>query len=364
MLNSSAAYDCGVSLAIVFVQTLQYDQRMAKLIDVIAVYKLPASLQLSEGCFGKNLNISIAGMAGKATTPSIAWNKEDKPYIVAPKIDGELKRYVEHYITNSKEAIEKWHYWGNVSSWHPKKHVASDVYASALLIRFKIDPTKVSYSEYTQGRGHPQGKEINALFKEIDGWFERLAFWVEAVVDQDMSHDHSLSSVRMPGNGLSVFTVEGDIISLPAHSNSIILRSRSSEKLKLPTLRKIIAHANNGVLPSDAHMLLKESRAARRRGQYRRAVIDAGSATEITLADFNRRAAHVAPRPGQLPTLGWYVRQRAIAARAGLPANTIADLVDIRNRAIHQNLLPTPDETKEALAIAEQIVNEIDPLPT
>jgi hypothetical protein len=334
---------------------------MAKSIDIVAVYKLPASLQLSEGCFGKNLTVTIAGMTGEATTPSLAWNKDNEPYVVAPVIEGELKRHVEHYVTNSKDDIEKWHFWGGVSSWNPKKHIALDARVGALLIRFKVDPSKVTYSKYINGRGHPQGKEISALFKEIELWFERVAIWVEAAVDQDMNRDHSLSSMHMQGGGLSVFAIEGGTISLPAHASTIRINKRTSEMLKLPTLRKLIGYANNSTLPSDAHMLLKESRAARRRGQYRRAVIDAGSATEITLADFNRRVVHAAPRPGQLPTLGWYVR--AIASRAGLPTNTITDLVDARNSAIHQNLMPTPEQAREALAIAERIVSGIDPLP-
>lgn len=336
---------------------------MAKLIDVVAVYEMPASLQVSEGCFNKNFNVVIGGIPGRATTPSIAWNKDDRPYVVAPPIEKELKKHVEHYVINSKDDIEKWSFWGHINGWNPKKHAALKAHVGALLIHFKLDPSRVTYSDYLYGRGHPTGKQMDALFSEIDNWFERLSFWAEAAADQDVNPEAPLSSMEMRGGGLHVFTVEDDTISLPANSSTIIANISDAEKVNLPTLRRILKQANAGHLPSDAHMLLKEARAARRRHQYRRAVIDAGSATEITLADFNRRVTHVAISTRIPPTLGWYVNQRTIAARAVIPADAKTKLVDIRNNAIHQNQVPTFEETKDALAIAEQIVNNVDPLP-
>jgi len=337
---------------------------MAQHIDVVAVYRMPASLALSEGCFSKNFTVNIGGLTGKATTPSLVWKeKDDEPHIVAPLIDEQLKKYVEHYVTNSKDKIEKWNYWGSVNSWNPKTHVALNAHVRALLIHFKIDPSKITYSNYLYGRGHPTGKTIDTLFAEVDEWFERIRVWVEAASDQDINPRAPLRSLEMRGSGLHVFTMEKETVSLPANSSSIVLVKRDAEKVKLPIFRKIINLANAGTLPSDAHMLLCESRAAKRRGQYRRAVIDAGSATEITLADFNNRVTRVGVQPGKLPTLGWYVNQRAIKIGAALPTNTKADLVDIRNSAIHQNQVPTTEETNKALALAEQIVNYIDPLP-
>jgi hypothetical protein len=90
-------------------------------------------------------------------------------------------------------------------------------------------------------------------------------------------------------------------------------------------------------------------------------VIDAGSAVEIVLADFNRAVTRVTT-PSK-PTLGWYVDQPKIAAQASLPAYTKRDLVEKRNDAIHNNVAPSWSETAQALKLARQIINNLEPLP-
>lgn len=230
------------------------------------------------------------------------------------------------------------------------------------MFEFKVRPTDITYSDYLYGRGHPQGPLVGQLFSEVDLWFDRVRTWVEAMADQDADITSPLAYLATPGGGLTIITSESETISLPATANLITVTLPDDEAITLPKFRKAVGQANAGRVPSDAHVLLRDGRAALRRGQFRRAVIDAGSATEVTLADFNRRATRVntGSRP---PTLGWYVRQPAIASGASLPANTKLDLVDIRNKAIHENRMPTRAETATAISIAAQVVNRLDPLP-
>lgn len=334
---------------------------MVRLIEMVAVYKLPASLVLSPGCFNKTLDVTIGGLSGKALTPLVKWGNNNEPYIAEPLIDDKIKKYVDHYVTNSPKGRKRWHYWGDVSSWSPKKHIVIGPHIGALLMRFKVDPTSITYSDYLYGRGHPQSQKIEKMFYEIDEWFDRLSAWVEVATDQDADPENSLSSMKFRGNNLHIFTIEKDVVSLPASASHIEFHSHDHEEVKLPILRKLVNYANTGSLPSDAHMLLREGKAAKRRGQHRRAVIDAGSATEITLADFNNRVTRIPA--GDRPPLGWYVKQPTIAYRAGLPVNTWIDLVDVRNKAIHQNRTPSTNETITALGLAKQIVDLLDPLP-
>ncbi len=98
-----------------------------------------------------------------------------------------------------------------------------------------------------------------------------------------------------------------------------------------------------------------------RRRQFRRAVIDAGSSVEVELAHFNTQRVHV-QTPAK-PTLGWYVKQPTIAASAGLPSDTDTVLVDVRNDAIHNNITPTWEQTRDAIARADVILAQINPLP-
>jgi hypothetical protein len=93
-------------------------------------------------------------------------------------------------------------------------------------------------------------------------------------------------------------TGEDGIPSLPAQSNRGTLIAYRFEPLNLGQLRKVLTESNAGRRPDDAHLLLRDGRAALRRGGPRRAVIDAGSAVEITLATHNRTNVRVAPKAG------------------------------------------------------------------
>jgi hypothetical protein len=142
------------------------------------------------------------------------------------------------------------------------------------------------------------------------------------------------------------------------------LTMSTEELVDLTQLRKAVELANARSRPSDAHILLRDARAAARRGSCRRAVIDAGGAVEMTLAAHNRRAVGVRPRPGVMPTLGWYVRQSKIIKATGLAERALLDdLVAPRNDAIHQNRAPSHADTRTALATAQAVLTALDPLP-
>jgi hypothetical protein len=114
-------------------------------------------------------------------------------------------------------------------------------------------------------------------------------------------------------------------------------------------------------MPEDAHLLLREGWAALRRSRLQGAVIDAGAAVELTLADFNRTVTKV--NPPKAPTLGWYISQPALVAGASLPSNIKADLVDVRNAAIHRNSTPSHAKARVALEMAKGLVKRLKPLP-
>lgn len=331
---------------------------MPRSIQLIGVYKLPASLTVSEGCLGKRIKIAVGGLSGKARLPKLDWSGED-PCLVMPDLPPAIKDRAERYITAMDEG---WRYWGGVGSWNQQRRSISGAYIEAVGVEFKVPLHSITYSGYTHGRGQPQGPVIDGLFSEIDSWFDRVRTWVEAAIDQDADPHYPINSAMSPGRGLMLMTEEDGAASLPASSSTIYVTMTRCDVITLPILYRVIRQANEGAAPSDPHLLLRDSRAALRRDHLRRAVIDAGSAVELALADFNSRVIHVSPARGRLPTLGWYVKQAAIAAGAGVPTNTQVDLVNVRNDAIHQNRVPSRDETILALGLSKGIVDRVDPL--
>jgi hypothetical protein len=133
------------------------------------------------------------------------------------------------------------------------------------------------------------------------------------------------------------------------------------ESLSLPRLRKAAAEASARAMPSGAHLLLRDARVALRRGKLRIAVIDAGSGVGLALAAFNKNVTHV--KTPAKPTVGWYVQEAKIQGSARLPTSLKADLVDVRNDAVHHNYQPSRAEAVRGLALARKVLGTVEPLP-
>jgi hypothetical protein len=334
--------------------------RVPKTVSLVGVYRFPVPLGVTQGSLGKTFAVEIAGISGKATFPTLAWS-DSEPRLVMPPLDDPLPRAIDHY-TRHEEPSTRWTYWGFATKWHPGKRTVRSLGVWAVVLKFSVPRNEIAYSDYEHGLGAPAGEPVRALYTHIDDWFDRLRTWLEAAVDQDADPEQPLASVRTTGRGLILFTNE-DAISLPSFPNHLTITAHEEELLTLPRFRKAAAQANAGNLPSDAHLLLRDGRAALRRRSYRRAAIDAGSAVEITLAAFNNRVTKLKAKRG-FPTLGWYVYQPPIIGGTGLARKVLLDqLVNVRNNAIHENVVPGHVEAARALELAKTVVEAFDPLP-
>ena len=162
-----------------------------------------------------------------------------------------------------------------------------------------------------------------------------------------------------PGSGLNLFALDQAKLDYFLGVRSISAIALMVTPLSVVRLRLGFRQANLNVAPTDARLLLRDAYAENRRGRTRRAVIDAGSAVELTLADFAARESVTMPAR---PTLGVYVNK--LQTRASLPANTEVALTHVRNAAIHKNRIPTHADSSTALGIASTVLNAHDPLPT
>lgn len=325
---------------------------------IFAAFELPVHIAVESDCFGATLPVQLAGLEGFITLPDLAW-VDDEPQISPPHLNQAVATTIQHRL-NSPATRPEWHVWGRVTKYNPRHRSVEVAWLFAVLFRFAVDRDQIAYSDYLHGRGHPIGRVVDNLFNEIDGWFESVSEWIEVSCDQDLSRSAPLQWVTTPGGGLHVWTEDGDI-SLPSSANRSVIITRDVESVSLAKLQTIIQFVERGEEPTEPHRLLRDARAAHRRRRTRSAVIDAGAATEIALADFNRTVVH-APLKGR-PTLGRYVENQKIREAAQLPANAMTDLVEVRNRAIHENRTPGVDVAELALKLADQIVHRLNPLP-
>jgi hypothetical protein len=341
--------------------------------NIIGIYALPAPLLLSEECLGQRVPLKIGNLDGDLILPS-AHRSPPRDEMVKfarlapPEMFGDARDRIE------AEQYERGLYgppyaWSQSERWGADRSYdesGSSIRVCMAVVEVSVPGERIFYRSRIDGRpGEPAGKPLYELFTGIDPWFDRVRTWIETLTDQDADPYQPLQAGGRIGNGLTLVTREMQALSLP-RASWLVGSARANhrqEAISFPLLQCAIEQANRRASPSDAHLLLRDGRAAFRRGYRRRAVIEAGSAVEIVLANLNRQVTQVDP-DGRSPTLGWYVRQRSIATAASLPANTLMDLVNVRNRAIHENLVPTVEAAISALRLAQQIVCHLEPLPT
>ncbi len=100
--------------------------------------------------------------------------------------------------------------------------------------------------------------------------------------------------------------------------------------------------------PPKALLLLRDADAQYRTAQYRRAVLDAGTAAELALS----RVMSITGRP----TLGRLVRAAQQEGRLNCVPDATTGLVYIQNQAAHSGANPEAEEALRALEIAAKMV--------
>jgi hypothetical protein len=327
-------------------------------VDVVGWLRFPVAIQVTPGCLAKPILLELAGRSARLLMPRVEWI-EERPAVVAPDMPPEERRHISHWHKDPNGWGDP---WGKVSQWNPGKRKIITVHVSAALIRFRVRRSELTYSQSRRGRGHPTGEVVDRLFREIGPWMGSLRNWIEVMVDQDLDPDHPLQDVQAVGSGLGVLTVDAGVISSPAWPNNLVITARQEQPITLPALRRAATLASSSATPSDARLLLRDASAALKRGNRRRAIIEAGTALEVALADLNR--TRLKQNIGGRPTLGTHVQNERIARAAGLPRTTQADVVTPRNDAIHNNIVPGSPAVTSAINVVLGVLNRVDPVPS
>jgi hypothetical protein len=251
--------------------------------------------------------------------------------------------------------------------WDSSTREATTWWATAVIFTFDHLPAdQFTYGPSVKGRGSPEGPLVDEFLAAIGPWAANVAEWTEAFVDQETGRVPSDRSGFLRGHGLEIWAVEGRLTS--TRQTQTVFQARAlPQTLNRHTLFRIIHQTNRQRPLPEEHRLLIEARTAVRHGQYRRAVIDAGTASELAMTElFDRGLARIGePLRTSLKkenrTLG-----RLAELLAPLPAaarsDITEDLVRVRNNAVHANVTPTQDQAMKAVAIAEGLTNLVRPL--
>jgi hypothetical protein len=319
---------------------------MAVMTAFVGTYVLPQSVRLSTFCFGKRYEVRIRGQRVALSFPCMEPGTQgEPPRVIAPDLQHLPQHFRSGVAVDDDEPV-----WGYFNHWNSATgQPIGGGWVAKVGLETQISGP-IDYSDYMYGLGRPSSPEITQLYESIDGWFDLLLTWIGVVVRQDTHYLEPLRGHSVEGQGLAIRAVLPDgRISLPQSANLVTIFSREAEVVNLATLRLLLKRTSDDLLPSDPHLLLRDGYIDLRRGRLRKAVINGGSAAESALATWCLAMSVTLP---SRPTLGWFVQNSG----APIPATTKADLVDIRNDAIHQGINPSIAQATQALAVSDAIV--------
>lgn len=215
---------------------------------------------------------------------------------------------------------------------------------------------------------------LDEMARTLDEWVGYLIEWLEVIVTVDLRPRGQ--SGRMTPRHVHPLTVAVDDSGAFAHyptMSQTVGPYRSPPYVSVEHWGAAIAGANRQTRPPEEHLLLRDSRTAAARDDYRKAVIDATTAAEVALAQAIRTRLDRAPDTDAVERVmrtasgsaGLYDLAVALGVEVGVRRGRLIDqLAAARNSAVHRGVEPTLSEMRNALTTASAIVSTVSPIVT
>lgn len=205
------------------------------------------------------------------------------------------------------------------------------------------------------------------LNDHIEDWSENIGTWFEIVSESYLPHSRDKGSVPIVlGDSRMWFFDDTKAILLP-HTVKVRPPIIDHPVADLKCWRQILAAIAKGSTPPVEHVLLRDARQGIFEEQTRRAVLDAASAAEISLATLLDKEIKSVPLPvqqvvrGATNSLGSLIKNLRNNFKISLSPDVDNVLAHLRNRSIHGGFKPSLDEARCALEIATEIVEMANP---
>lgn len=239
--------------------------------------------------------------------------------------------------------------------WSVKREPGPSIEINAILVAV---PGRAELSFDLPGN-QVGGQGVQAVLEEIRVWFESFCNWLWVLTAQALDPSNPDPKVLHRRSSNVIFAASSsERFSLPA-SESPRLTSRldghgpTSERLVDRRVLALAVSRAGTSTPPITWELLASARMAGRRGDARRALIDAGTAAEGALS----KVLSLTPNH-QLP-LGGLVT-KALGRNISVPSDAPAALVKPRNDAIHRGHL-SGINVGRGIEIAEELIALADP---
>lgn len=197
-----------------------------------------------------------------------------------------------------------------------------------------------------------------AAQESLDAWFDLVRTWIEVLTEQDLDYRSPSYDLTFQGDGFHRWDGLWLTKELPA------TRTRLTKPVSLEDWVRILRKAGEQREPPLEHLVARDARAALLRGDLRRAAIDIGTATEITLNNAYRQ--NIAAITTCDRALSQGERNLRTLTKALIDANIplgatreeIDCLTDARNSAVHEGREIPPDELRLCLTTLTALLRE------
>lgn len=208
-----------------------------------------------------------------------------------------------------------------------------------------------------------------AVAEALPGWWATVSAWVEVLYQQDLS---GLGPVA-PGvhyNGTTLWTASDEVGNDVVRVGSMMARvnMRRYPAINAADLQRCITIAQAEGPPATAWLVLRDARSFFSGYDFRRAVLDAGLATELAVTQMTSDRLADKGRSAETSTMlkknRGLTKLCALWVKEGgkLPSNYQSRLITRRNDATHKGARISRREAEEAIKVAAAIVDQARPL--
>lgn len=207
------------------------------------------------------------------------------------------------------------------------------------------------------------------FIQELEAWWSLVSTWISIFTKQDFVEIGKTRSGMRVG---PIVTWNGGVDGLRVNGSKETsipnVNDEGVDILNHQTLLACSRLAANGIQPPDEWLFIRDARSLVNARQYRRAVIDAGTAAELAmtaLIDPTLTGMNLLQREKLFEKNRglWELSNLMLTQNAGTrPDRLQPDLAEPRNRAAHDGAAMNETKANAAIAIAADLVEQLHPL--
>lgn len=329
--------------------------RKAQMPVLETYFESPHRFGVAFSALGGHYDTTIGGLPVTVSLPKVRWAEPDGDWIRADLVSPEWTNVPEDHPWH-KTLRTSWP-WGSPSSYHGKERTGS-----AWVSHFRVS---------TQCSDDADEAQVVAttLLDSLDDWWPAVCEWIEVLTGQ--AHGIPSKTVVLGDHHPAWTAVQGierRLFSTSPQVAEIVHLTGDADAIEPDLFQAALDRAVVGPPPTE-WLLIRDGRVAHHSGSNRRAVIDAGTATELALTKIIED--HLVGTPaivieqllaGHRMLSNRLKLVKKLGAGSSVPSETHKGLVEPRNVATHQGSNLTAMEAREALRIAAIIVDAAYPL--